>query len=54
VESSRSSETGGTGLGLAIAKSIIEMHGGTISVRSDFDGTVFEVVMDANKEGNII
>lgn len=46
VESSRSSETGGTGLGLAIAKSIIEMHGGTIYARSNFDGTVFEVTLD--------
>lgn len=46
VESSRSSETGGTGLGLAIAKSIIEMHGGTVKARSNFDGTVFEVTLD--------
>ncbi len=46
VESSRSSETGGTGLGLAIAKSIIEMHGGTVCARSNFDGTVFEVTLD--------
>lgn len=43
VENSRSEETGGTGLGLAIAKKIIELHDGTINVRSDFDGTVFEV-----------
>jgi len=54
VEGSRSSETGGTGLGLAIAKSVILMHGGTIKVRSDFEGTVFEVVLDAKKEGDIV
>jgi signal transduction histidine kinase len=45
VESSRSSETGGSGLGLAIAQSIIEMHGGRISAKSDVDGTVFFVVL---------
>jgi signal transduction histidine kinase len=53
VEGSRSSETGGTGLGLAIAKSVIQMHGGTIEVRSDFDGTVFEVVLEEKKEGMV-
>lgn len=53
VESSRSSETGGTGLGLAIAKSIIQMHDGIIQARSDFDGTVFEVILDEKKEGSM-
>lgn len=54
VEHSRSTNTGGTGLGLAIAKSVAEMHGGTIQVKSDLDGTVFTVKLkvhfDINKE----
>lgn len=51
VESSRSANTGGTGLGLAIAKNIIDMHDGEISVRSDEDGTVFEIKLQrVNKE----
>ena len=29
----------------AIAKSIVESHGGSISVKSSFDGTVFEVIL---------
>lgn len=54
VEQSRSSSTGGTGLGLAIAKEIVDMHGGTIQVASDLNGTVFTVKLqvhfDINKE----
>ena len=54
VEQSRSSKTGGTGLGLAIAKNIVDMHGGTIGVTSDLNGTVFTVKLqvhfDVNKE----
>ncbi|UQZ37366.1 hypothetical protein C2I18_03705 [Paenibacillus sp. PK3_47] len=42
VESSRSKQTGGTGLGLAIAKSIIEVHGGSITVHSSRKATSFE------------
>lgn len=45
VETSRSRDTGGSGLGLAIAKNIIKMHGGAITAKSDFGGTVFEVIL---------
>lgn len=54
VEQSRSANTGGTGLGLAIAKNIVDMHGGTIGVTSDLNGTVFTVKLkvdfDINRE----
>lgn len=45
VDDSRTSATGGTGLGLAIAKSIVELHGGEIHVKSDTDGTEFKVTL---------
>ncbi|KQY84213.1 histidine kinase [Paenibacillus sp. Root52] len=41
VDKSRSRETGGTGLGLAIAKSMIELHHGTIAAYSDKGRTDF-------------
>lgn len=43
VDKSRTQWSGGSGLGLAIAKSMIEKHGGTISVSSDMDQTSFRV-----------
>lgn len=45
VEASRSADTGGSGLGLAICKKIILLHDGTITVKSDYNGTVFEVTL---------
>lgn len=52
VEQSRSTNTGGTGLGLAIAKNIVDMHGGTIGVTSDLNGTVFTVRLQVNFDIN--
>lgn len=52
VEESRTSSIEGTGLGLAIAKNIAVLHGGTITVRSDRDGTVFTVCLPTDFEIN--
>jgi len=52
VEQSRSTNTGGTGLGLAISKSIVDMHGGTITATSDLKGTVFTVKLKVNFDIN--
>jgi signal transduction histidine kinase len=49
VEKSRSTNTGGSGLGLAIAKSIVELHKGTIEVYSDDKKTTFTVKLQPYK-----
>ncbi|MCI9667011.1 MAG: vancomycin resistance histidine kinase VanS [Angelakisella sp.] len=43
VDSSRASATGGAGLGLAIAKEIVELHGGSITAKSEQESVLFTV-----------
>lgn len=45
VESSRNKATGGTGLGLAIVQSIVELHHGSVTARSDDQETSFVVTL---------
>ncbi|MGM0878430.1 MAG: ATP-binding protein [Bacillota bacterium] len=50
VEKSRSREFGGTGLGLAIVKQLVELQGGTITVKSKVGkGTCFKLTFPMNK-----
>jgi len=46
VDKSRNKKTGGYGLGLSLCKTIIEAHGGTISVKSSMgQGTIFSLLL---------
>ncbi|MEN6349661.1 MAG: ATP-binding protein [Syntrophomonas sp.] len=50
-DSSRTRKFGGAGLGLSITKSIVEAHGGTISVISrEKEGTTFQVWLPENND----
>jgi signal transduction histidine kinase len=52
AESGETQEVGGTGLGLAIAKSLVELHGGAISVTSaQGKGATFRFVLPISDDG---
>lgn len=44
-DAGRSRDRGGSGLGLAIVKSVVEAHGGSVSVTSSEQGTTFTLVL---------
>lgn len=48
LDAARSTKSGGAGLGLAIAKQIVELHGGTITARSEQEKTEFVVLLPAS------
>ncbi len=52
AENEHTRAVGGTGLGLAITKSLVEMHGGTVAVRSELGkGSTFTVTLPLARSG---
>lgn len=49
ADSGVSQKVGGTGLGLAIARSVVELHGGTITATSGEEGATFRITLPATR-----
>ncbi|MFJ6985363.1 MULTISPECIES: ATP-binding protein [unclassified Streptomyces] len=49
VDKARSRDRGGSGLGLAVARSLIEAHGGTLTLITSPAGTVFTVTLPVRR-----
>jgi signal transduction histidine kinase len=46
-------KSNGTGLGLAIAKTVVDAHGGTITVETSHTGTTFRILLPISPDGKV-
>ena len=53
VQLDASRQASGKGLGLSIVRAIAELHHGTVNLRSDTRGAVFEVRIPSSRSGSV-